>query len=229
MKRKRKRKPEEPLPDLAAKVEATLVADNPETGENRAVLFALAYVRNNCQGVRAARIAGYKGTPAELATAASTLLRTPKVQRVLAQVRHEMTMDALEALQRMSDMARGTMADFLDVHGRIDLAKARRKKKLHLLKSVKEKEVTTTNLEGGTETRIERYVELYPADGALRTMMQFLGLLESARRDIPKDDRELDAMLVAELIRVKGTLQGEAVARAMGLLPPALPAAPTVN
>lgn len=190
----------------------------PEAGIDRDVVFALAYVRNNCNGTRAARAAGYSGSSATLRARASRMLRKDNVQETLARLRHEMTMDALEALQRMSDIARGSMEDFLDKDNHIDLKKARRGRRLHLLKTIREKEWMEG--QGEEKTRVvERRIELYPADGALKTMMQFLGLLEATRRDVPKDPREMDAMLVAELIRVKGKVQGEALARAMGILP----------
>ena len=180
-------------------------------------LFAAKYVKYNCNGTRALRSLGHKGKPAVLAETASRLLRNGKVQQALAEIRHDATMDAMEALQRMSEIARGTMEDFLSkgpdegekvLH--LDLMKARRLRKLHLLKSY---------TEDPNEHGVKRKIELYPADAALKSMMQFLGLLEKGHRDIPKDERELNSLLAAELVRIKGREEGERLARQMGYLP----------
>ena len=100
----------------------------------RADLLASAYIRHNCNGVRALRSMGHPGTSEVLRTTAWRLLTNVDVQKALAKLRKEAAMDALEAVARMADIARGSLQDFLDKDGRVNLAKARRLGKLHLIR-----------------------------------------------------------------------------------------------
>src|SRR5262245_25652140 len=121
-----------------------------------AELFAARYVKHNCNGARALRSLGHNGSPAVLWTTAWRLLRNVEVQVALAKLRKEMDMDALEAVARMSDMARASLEDFLDKDGRVDLAKARRRSKLHLIQQFRQRRHET---EAGvtTETNLKLY------------------------------------------------------------------------
>jgi hypothetical protein len=151
-------------------------------------LFASAYVRHNCNGVRALRAMGNKSSPEAAAVTASRLLRNAKVQEALAELRKKADMDALEVVARMSDMARASLEDFLDRDGRVDLAKARRRGKLHLIQHFRQGSHET---EGGVTT--ETTLKLYDAQAALKTMMEYHGLLSDILeiRRLPKDPAEL--------------------------------------
>jgi hypothetical protein len=106
--------------------------------------FCRAYVRNNGNGVQAAREAGYRGTDATLRTVASENLTKPNVKAFLKQIAEDAQksqggsnfsiMCINEALQRTSVLARASLDDILDEHGRFDLAKARRTAGIYAIK-----------------------------------------------------------------------------------------------
>lgn len=183
--------------------------------ELKAEQFANAYIKHNCNGVRALRSIGRKGKANGLATDAWKLLRNPKVQEVLANLRHEMSMGTLEAIQRMTDIARGSLDFFLDKGGHIDILKARRLGKLHLAKKVRQR-TRTQETEDGPITTVEVEVEVYPADAALTTMMKFHKLLDVTLPKI-RDPRDLDQILHDELLRVHGRDKGLELSKALGL------------
>ena len=82
-----------------------------------------------------------------------------EIQRRLA----EIAMDAAEVLARLSDQARGDLGDFINDEGKIDLDKARKLGKMHLLKSY---------------TRSERgeRIELHDVQAALIELGRHYGL-----------------------------------------------------
>ncbi len=84
-------------------------------------------------------------------------LKKPEISAVIDQRKAEMIMSADEVLTRLSDQARGDMSDFTSLKNGIpfvDLAKAERAGKLHLLKKF---EVTDKSVK----------IELYDAQAAL--------------------------------------------------------------
>jgi hypothetical protein len=177
--------------------------------------FAYHYVQTGGNGVQAARLSGHTGNARSLAVTASRLLRTPKVQEALAEIRTTLCMDSRESFQRMSVIARGSMEDFLNQDGCMDLRKARRWGRLGLIKKFRQKKwVEGRGAQSRTVTEIS--VELYDAQAALRTILQLHGLLH-VTPDIPKDPRDLDQCLHDELIRVRGREKGEELSKALGL------------
>src|SRR5687767_976523 len=89
-------------------------------------------------GSEAARLAGY--SPHTAGQQAYRLLRDPDVQAYIAERESEMEMEADEVIRRMTDQARSTMADFIkidtDGNPTLDLKKAQRLGKLHLIKKI---------------------------------------------------------------------------------------------
>jgi phage terminase small subunit len=84
----------------------------------------------------AARLAGY--SPKTAAKIGSENLQKPDIARVIEARLAELKMGADEVLTRLADHARGSLKDFVDVNtGEIDLAKAEKAGKLHLLKKYK--------------------------------------------------------------------------------------------
>ena len=161
----------------------------------RAELFATRYVKFNCNGARALRSLGHKGSREVLWTTAWRLLRNVEVRTALARLRKEMDMDALEVVARMSEMARASIEDFLGKDNRIDIGQGRRRGKLHLLKRYRERVLRTTTRDYGQvrEEIVEREVWLHDALAALKTMMEYHGLLSDILelRKVPKDPQEL--------------------------------------
>jgi hypothetical protein len=168
----------------------------------RETLFAQFYVLCNCSGVEAARRAGYGGDTATLAVQASRLLRRAKVRDILAEQRRLLAMDHREAIQRMSEMARASMDDFLDEDGHLDVETARRNGKVWLVKALEEERW----FDKAGQEHVVRKIRLHDAQQALTTIMKFHHLLSEllAARDLPRDEDELDRMIEVELQRVKG-------------------------
>lgn len=123
-------------------------------------------------GTEAARLAGYDGDNATLAVVASQNLRNHNVARVLEDRLNRFTMSPGEILTRLTDIARGDIADVMNSSGAIDPTEARRRGKSHLIKKIKTKTVTTDK-----EDIHETEVELYDAQAALTTLLKFHGLL----------------------------------------------------
>lgn len=104
-------------------------------------LFA-EYYAECLNGTQAARLAGYKGNDNALAVMATKLLRNAKVKIYIDELLAERKLSALEVLARISEQATATLEDFVDTGelegmNTINLAKARKAGKLHLLKEVK--------------------------------------------------------------------------------------------
>lgn len=145
------------------------------------------YYLGECQfnGTDAARKAGYSGTDNALAVRASELLRIRKVQEVIASRVADAAMPANEVLSRLSNIARGDVADVLDEDGRFDFQKARTAKKTGLLKKLKRKTTkkqVDAHAEGDDEEAetIETSVvyeevefEMYSAHEALRDLGKY--------------------------------------------------------
>jgi len=181
--------------------------------DTKAALFAAAYVKHNCNGVRALRSTGHKGSPAVLAQTASRMLRDHKVLDALDQYRHEAGMGAIEAIQRLADIGRFSLDYVLDKAGDFDIRKARKLGKIHLLKSITK---TVTDGDGWSKTQYK--TEAYSVLDALRLVLQFHGLLDNElKHRRPRDPRELDEMLHTELLRVHGTEEGTKRSLALGL------------
>lgn len=99
-------------------------------------LFVEAYLgAARFNATEAARQAQYAGDDVTLASVGYENLRKPQIAAYIKQRFVEAAMTADEVLSRLADMARGSMEDFLDEHGKIDLKQARERGKLHLVKS----------------------------------------------------------------------------------------------
>ncbi len=115
----------------------------------------------------AARRAGYQGNAVTLASVGYENLRKPQIRAAIDAALAEAAMPANEVLARLTDQARGTMADILSVKGRgvtLDLKKAAQADRLHLVKKY-------------SKTRQGVSVELYDAQAALQLLAKHHGLL----------------------------------------------------
>lgn len=110
----------------------------------------------------AARRAGYSEKTA--AAIGWENLRKPEIAVLIRQGMAERAMPADEVLARIAEQARGTMEDFLDDAGDIDLKQARDRGKLHLIKS-------------RSVTKEGERIELYSAQTALELLAKHHGLL----------------------------------------------------
>lgn len=105
--------------------------------------FLTAYLGEaGFNATEAARIAGYAGDTNALAVAGHENLRNPKIAQHIQRYFAENQMSPEEIISRLSAIARGSLADFLEVKDsgswRIDIAKAKRAGNLGLLKKIKE-------------------------------------------------------------------------------------------
>lgn len=115
-----------------------------------------------------ARRAGYKGTDVTLASVGYENLRKPQIATAVQVAMTANAMSAAEALNRLADMARGSMSDFLDENREtLDLTKADRADKLHLIKKF-------THTKTGKSENIS--IELYDAQSAILSIIKELRL-----------------------------------------------------
>lgn len=122
--------------------------------------FVEAYLANGFNATAAARHLKYANPDRQ----GYRLLRNVEIAAAIRQELAERAMPADEVLARLAEQGRGTMDDFLDDTGKIDLARARERGKLHLLKS-------------RSVTKEGERIELYSAQEALQLLAKHHGLL----------------------------------------------------
>jgi phage terminase small subunit len=117
---------------------------------------------------QAAIDAGYSEKSA--ATIGSENIRKPHISKAIKKRLSERAMSADEVLDRLANMARGDMGDFMDIGSisiSLDLNKAKDLGLTHLIKKVKDRSVMTIDKDGiETETHTLE-VELHDAQSAL--------------------------------------------------------------
>lgn len=151
--------------------------------------FVEAYLANGFNATKAALAAGYSENTAR--QQGSRLLTNVDVADAVQARLTEMTMTANEAMARLSEIARGSMEDFLnETRETLDLAKADRAEKLHLIKKF-------THTIGKESENIG--IELFDAQVALVQILkeQHLRAGEATERiDVTQlSDDELDAII----------------------------------
>ena len=108
------------------------------------------------------------------------LLKNVEIQAEIAQKLNKSAMKADEILQKLTEIAQGSMGDYLDVSSmafQIDLAKAKELGKLHLIKRVRQK--TTTIVREGAEDVEQNQIDIELLDQlkALEMLAKYHGLL----------------------------------------------------
>jgi len=126
----------------------------------------------------AARRAGYSERSAR--QIGQRLLTDDDIKAEIQRRLDEMHMSADEALALLADIARGDMADVMDVYSTgfvLDMKKAQEKGMTKLIKKVKQKTVTKlANKEDEDDVEIhDLEIELYPADAALDKILRVHG------------------------------------------------------
>jgi phage terminase small subunit len=108
------------------------------------------------------------------------LLQNPKIRAAIDEYFHAYEMSAREVIARLSDQARGSLGDFLDIGSdyepTLNLGKARREGKLHLLKKFKQKKVTYVNKDDEETVTEWIEVELHDPQAALAHVGRYHGL-----------------------------------------------------
>lgn len=136
--------------------------------------FIEAYLTCGFNASEAARRAGY----AKPGQQGHRLLKNVEIAAAVRQGLADRAMSADEVLARLAEQARGTMDDFLDDAGDIDLTRARERGKLHLLKS-------------RSATKEGERIELYSAQAALELLAKHHGLLVDRTELTGKDGAPL--------------------------------------
>lgn len=126
---------------------------------------------------------------------ASELLTKPNIKAEIAARLAEHHMTADEALQRLADMARGDITEFITPMGAFDIEAMKAAGKGHLIKKIKQKTVTKIGKgESDEDTEIhDTEIELYPADAALRDILKMHGKY--------KDTVEIPDTLKIQIVR----------------------------
>jgi len=176
-----------------ADVEETLSVVSTLTGmQRRFLLEYLAAEKPNAS--RAAEKSGYSN-PRQ---AGSRLLKNPKIREAIDEFFYAQEMSAREVIARLSDHARGSLGDFLEIgddyEPTLNLGKAKREGKLHLLKKYKQKKVTYINKDG-EETDTEWVeVELHDPQAALVHIGRYHGLFTD-KQDITSGGEKLEVVV----------------------------------
>lgn len=127
---------------------------------------------------QAAIRAGYSARSAY--SCGQRLLKNDEIQAEIAQKLNNSAMKVEEILQKLTEIAQGSMGDYLDVSSmafQIDLAKAKELNKLHLIKRVRQK--TTTIVREGAEDVEQNQIDIELLDQlkALEMLAKYHGLL----------------------------------------------------
>lgn len=168
-------------------------------------LFVDHYV--SCfSATRAARLAGYKQPHSQ----GPRLLEIVGVRAAIEERMVQHHLGANETLARLSDQVRGSLEDFLgfrktkdglSITYTVDLRKARRLGKLHLLKSWK----------ASTATQGEK-IELYSAQEALKTVAQVHQLLHD------KSKANFEEMLEALIAKLSARLPPDVLEQVLAVI-----------
>jgi phage terminase small subunit len=136
----------------------------------RQELFVDAYLQ--CfSATEAARRAGYKNNDL-LHTNASKILHNTTVKQAIDERLAAVQMTPEEVLKRLADIARGDIADFLDVSPlgfTLDLQAAHAAGKTGLIKKIKQKTITINGQKEDREIHTEE-IELYSSIDALQLL-----------------------------------------------------------
>ncbi len=133
--------------------------------------FIQEYLKDR-NATRAAIRTGYSERSAY--SQGSRLLKNAEILAEMERIIVERTMPLEDVLVRLSDQARGDMADFLEIGEEtfsLSLSKAKELGLTHLIKKVKQR---TTITEGVEDTVLE--LELYDAQGALELIGKYYSL-----------------------------------------------------
>jgi hypothetical protein len=152
-------------------------------------IFIEEYLANGFNKADAAKSAKYAAfNRGGYSSIASNVLRSKKVKALIARRIAERALSANEVVDRIREVADGSIADMLsDDNGYIDLAKARERGKLHLIKEVKFNDGDVT-------------LKMRDADKALDQLARSLGVYEKDNRiNLPPEVLALIGLSVPEL------------------------------
>jgi len=155
-------------------------------------IFVEEYLANGFNATDAAKAAKYSAFKRDgYAKIGSSVLKSKRVKALVARRIAERALSANEVVDRIREVADGTIADMLDDDGYVDLKRARDRKKLHLIKEINIDE------DGGAK------IKLRDQDKALDSLARSLGVFE--KDNVTK--------LPAEVLALLGLTPSELAAR----------------
>lgn len=135
---------------------------------DKQILFVEHYLQT-WNAAEAARRAGYGVTndsnDETIASIGRENLRKPAIRARIDARLKEAGMSADEVLARLTEQARGSVEDFIDAKGNIDLAQAKQRRSLHNVKKITQK----TRYVGEVK-EVEIQLELHDSQGALEKL-----------------------------------------------------------
>ncbi len=174
----------------------------PDTNLMR-LTFAKEYIACGGNATEAAKRAGYKGSRRYLTTIGSRLLKAPDIRHyVTAHLRN--AMDAREVVARLTDIARGSIVDFLTIdpetgQPHVDFRSHRAQESMHLIKELK-------------PTKFGYEIKMYSKLEALELLVRVFRMdqqeidrkkvLAQAIEDMPENIREPFKQLLANFTEV---------------------------
>jgi len=130
-------------------------------------VFVEEYLANGFNRGEAAKAAKYAAFRHDgYSKIGTAVMKSKKVKALVARRIAERAVNANEVIDKIREVADGTIADFLDDNGYIDLKRARDRQKLHLIKEINIDE------DGGAK------VKLRDQDKALDSLARNLGVFE---------------------------------------------------
>lgn len=134
-------------------------------------IFVEEYLANGFNAAKAAQAAKYSAFKRDgYAKIGTSVLRNKKVKALVARRIAERAMTANEVIDRIREVADGSIADMINDSGYVDLQRARDRKKLHLIKEINIDE------DGGAK------IKLRDQDKALDSLARSLGVFEKDNR-----------------------------------------------
>lgn len=147
----------------------------------------------NGNGVKAARMAGYRGSYSVLGVTAHDLLRLPKIQDAIADKDSGVFMSTKEILSRLSALGRADVSDFVSIDGSqdypipsLDIKKAKRRGQLITVKKIK------TMRSGGDDPQEITEVEIRDPLAALTLLAKLRGIIDQPLPDESRKAASLD-------------------------------------
>lgn len=135
----------------------------------------------------------------------SEVLSNPVIRARVDERLAQFQLTANEVLARLAFQARGSMEEFIDDSGSIDIMKAKRAKQLHLLKKFKVRHVEFSDKQGNETITTETEIELHDSQAALVHIGKHLGLFQpevNINNFNMLTDEQLEALANGKPVRV---------------------------
>lgn len=154
------------------------------TLKNKQQAFIDAYLKT-FNATKAAKEAGYSEKTAY--SIGSELLKKPEIKEAIRTRMSENAMDANEVLYHLAEIARGDVDDVVNEYGNLDMTLARENGKTRLLKTLRNRAITTENA-----TTYETEVGMYDRMRALELIGKHLAMFTDKVETVTWETRAVD-------------------------------------